>query len=136
MSNLIINIVNIIDYFVAVNQVVKEDDPVVDDDETEQELQLALERSRRSKVKKEKDSEEGILERVMKFYFFINFYFICYNIYFIVFFEVVPCNLFLATTSTVIARTDFLIPPNQKFRWQPLFGNSLMKKMIYLLPAD
>ncbi|XP_047137880.1 U4/U6.U5 tri-snRNP-associated protein 1 isoform X1 [Hydra vulgaris] len=53
-----------LDYFVAVNQVVKEDEPIIDDDETEQELQLALERSRRSKVKKEKDPENGILERM------------------------------------------------------------------------
>lgn len=53
-----------LDYFVAVSQQ-EEPAPIVEDDEAEKELQMALERSRRSKVKKETEADEdGRIEKV------------------------------------------------------------------------
>jgi len=65
-----------LDYFVAVSQH-EEPEPIVEDDEVEQELQMALQRSRRTALKKEKkegtdepQDEEDRLQKVCQL--FIN----------------------------------------------------------------
>ena len=57
-----------LDYFVAVNQHTQDIDPLVDVDEAGQELEMALQRSRRVKVKSEEQlgDEDTRIERVAK----------------------------------------------------------------------
>ena len=63
-----------LDYFVAVNQT-EEENAVLEDDEAEKELQLALERSRRRKTKKlNENSESNLVERV-------KFILVCHNMF-------------------------------------------------------